>query len=533
MMQDKKLAKKIEEFEALCQSIALRTAVGGLQETDQQRNKRIRGYLNQSWAGFNSFAKYYFPHLIDSDFGWFHRKSFKNYVADKNYKGAWEWPRGHAKSIFLLMLCLYDKAYNTVEQHYFTGLIVASVTDDKATDLLASIQAELMSNQLYINDYGKQYSHGDWSKGNFSTTDGCGFWSFGLGQNPAGSRKGGLRPNRIYVDDADDKRRANNPLTVYKDMDWLNGELAGCFDIKRGGKFVYVNNRVHRAGLTAHFVGDVEPGDPKDESVDHIKVFLTEDPKTHERLDIDSGGMPAWRERIGIAEAKELIRKAGSRNAERQYYHHHVEEGHVFLDDWIIWDKIIPLTSFEAIVTYCDPSWKDSKSNDFKAIACLGLYKGKYYLIDIFCRQCSLAVMASAHLDMQQDLLAAGVRGARHFFEGNFTQDSHKDVYDEVASQRGIDNLIRPDYDSKDNKVSRIAAMDVLFEYGNVIFNQKIKNKKDTKQFLTQLLEFPYHAFDDGPDAFEGATSKLRTKRRAANRSTRARQGQFKRNPKR
>ena len=77
---------------------------------------------------------------------------------------------------------------------WLTGMILASETDRKAAVLLGDLQAELMENKRFAADFGEQRTIGSWSEGEFVTTDGIGFWSFGLGQNPAGVRRAAVPP---------------------------------------------------------------------------------------------------------------------------------------------------------------------------------------------------------------------------------------------------------------------------------------------------------------------------------------------------
>src|SRR5690606_20253394 len=109
----------------------------------------------------------------------------KEILTVEDIMAALEWPREHAKSVFVdVFIPMYLKATS-----WLTGMILASETEEKAAVLLGDLQAELMENRRYAADFGEQRTIGNWTEGNFVTTDGIGFWSFGLGQNPAGVRR--------------------------------------------------------------------------------------------------------------------------------------------------------------------------------------------------------------------------------------------------------------------------------------------------------------------------------------------------------
>ena len=70
-------------------------------------------------------------------------------------------------------------------------------TEPKAQRLLSGLQIQLKYNMRLINDYGERFKVGDWAEGDFSTTDGVRFRSFGFGQSPRGEQEDGQRPDYI------------------------------------------------------------------------------------------------------------------------------------------------------------------------------------------------------------------------------------------------------------------------------------------------------------------------------------------------
>ena len=518
----KEYLQAIARLEVLGRQI--KSATTPVVESQEAKQKRLKRMLNNEWEGFNEFAHYYFgEQFMDAEFGWFHKEAFKGYSEKNNYKGVWEWSRNHAKSVFLIMIALYDKARNTVAPDTFRGLVLASQTDTMACELLGAIQMQLQNNERYIADFGTQFMYGDWADGNFSTQDGCGFWAFGLGQNPAGIRKGAKRPTHIFADDCDNYKNAENQLNVERNINWINGELMGVCDIRYGKKFVYVNNRVHRRGITAHMAGDVEDGDKVHSDIHHIKVYITENPQTHEKLYIEAGGVPAWKERYTIEMVDAMIKDMGGVNAERQLYHNHVERGHVFKKEQIEFVEPLPLTAYDALVSYADMSYKDTKKNDFKAVVLVGLIGKIYHILYAWVRQEGIQAACEAHLQMATRCPSI----ARHYYEANFIQDMHTDTYNEISEKMGVDNIIREDKQRKDNKQGRIESLSPLFAYGNVMFSSKQKDSPDMKRLIEQFLGFPFTA-DDAPDAVHGAISYLRTLR--AGGKTIAKTGRYKKN---
>ena len=418
--------KAWKEFEATCTRI--RTATKTIAyETAKQKEKRIKGYFNGTVKGFIDFSKYYFPDYVKAEFGWFHKEAIKGLVNHESFI-VLEFPREHAKSV---LLDVFTPMYY-IGSEWLEGLILASENADKAKVLIRDVEAQLRSNQRFINDFGDPGIMGSWQQGHFSTIKGVGFWAFGLGQNPAGTREGARRPNFGIVDDADSKAKAKNQQRVKDDVDWCLGEFMNCLQLGNS-VFAYANNRIARDGLTAHIVGDIEPEDPKREGIYHIKVYATEDPRTHEKLMIDEGGVPAWPENFTLEKLKRRFASIGYRITLRQFYHEHIEDGNLFLPEHTTWTKPLPLHIYDSLVAYCDPSF--SSIGDFKAIVLLGLI-GKY--IDaLWCwvRQTSPTAMVQAYYNLKARIDAqvptqiyqdthAGFQevNCRYFIEGTFAQ---------------------------------------------------------------------------------------------------------------
>ncbi|WP_420582077.1 hypothetical protein [Reichenbachiella sp.] len=486
-------------------------------ESDKDQKKRKERLLKV--GNFEAFCKYYFPHYIDCDFGWFHHKAAKDILSNQNCFAVLEWAREHAKSVFadvFIPIWLLAKGE-------LSGMLLASETDPKAKVLLSDIEAELRKNKRFIADYGEQNLLGSWTTGHFTTSGGIGFWSFGIGQNPAGVRKAAKRPNYGVVDDASSKKKAKNQTIVKENLDWILGEFMGCLAIK-GKRFVFANNRTAKNDLTAHIVGDIEEGDKKREGIKHIKVFATENPKNHKMLLIANGGVPAWKERYTVDHIQTRVGEMGYRNAMRQMYHMHIEDGNVFLPEHLPWVKCLPLDQYDALISYNDPSFKDTKKNDFKAIVLIGKKGKQYHILWAWVRQASKAAMVSAHYDLDEIVHGKQriieIEGGklkeilcRHYMEANFMQDLLLEEYEIEGDSRNYQMRIRPDKRSKPDKYGRIEDLSPLGERGYLGFNEKLRKSIDMITLRDQFLAFP-NGHDDGPDACEGGIYLLNKQNR-------------------
>lgn len=464
--------------------------------TETERERTVR--KERLKTDFVAFCKYYFGRYMDADFAWFHRRAIKEIEASGDLMMLCEWHREAAKSVFLdVFVPMYLYARGEL-----TGVMLASDTAPKAAMLLRSLQGELDGNQRWLADYGQLAQLGTWADGEFATVDGIRFLSLGRGQSPRGSRDGEKRPNYGVIDDIDDDKTVLNPERTLEILRWVMGPFYGAMPIK-ASRLVWAGNRIHRNSALARFAGDVNEGDPIREGLIHIKVFATEDPKTHRRLDIAAGGVPAWKERYTVEMLDRKMKRMGTLMANREYYHEHFVEGSVFRPEWIQWRRMLAYESYDAIVAYCDPSWKDTRTSDYKAIIMVGFAKSRIDVLKCWVRQATTLAMVKTLYDWWEE-----VPIAQYWVESGLMQDMLvRPEFESEGERRGAYMPIRYDSGSKPAKVARIENMSPHFERGIVGLNDYMQKDPDFRRLVDQLMSFPT-GHDDAPDGLEGAITK-------------------------
>ncbi len=507
--------KAYQEWLILCEQIKSSTPL--LRESEEQKKDRIQTHKSD----FVSFCKHMFPHYMDSDFGWFHKEAAQQIADDPKIFGILEWPREHAKSVFVaVMVPLWLYARGDL-----TGMILSSANNDKATTLLSDLQAEFTSNRRWIDDYGDLAKMGDWREGAFATSDGVGFWAFGRGQSPRGTRKAAKRPNYALVDDIDDKEIVRNAQRVKEAIDWILEDLYGALSIQ-GARLIVAGNRIHKHSILANLVGDVDPEDPKREGIYHSKVFAIEHVRTHTMADIKhKGSRPAWKERYTKKMLADKMGKMGYRASRREYFHEHQVDGLIFKPEWIDYAKPKAIGKYTSIITYCDPSFKDSVKNDYKAIITQATDGKNIIVLDIWCKQTSTKGM----VERFYDLFEIFGNHSRYYMEANFMQDIILDEFTTEGLLRGYQMPIRGDKRKKPNKEQRIENMSPLYERGFVTISEDLRKQSDTQVFIQQLLGFGGRGHDDGPDAQEGGIYYLQRTGRSRGSTERVRMGKYNR----
>lgn len=510
-----------EDFEAHCREIEKATGEQMPKETAKQKQERITRLL----GNYKLFFEYYFPNYAKAQCAWFHVFIAHMLLKRKVFKGILEWFRGAAKSVHAdLGYPMWLKAHKQMK----TMLLVGS-TEDAAERLLAGLQVQFTSNKRYINDYGEQTLHGNWADGNFTTKDGTFFYAIGIGQSPRGARNEENRPDYIVVDDVDTKKRCKNPRLVQEAIEWVNEDLMGCFD-EGYERFLIVNNRFAKTSILSGIIAEkMVKGytSPVKELAQILKKagiavskeftkstggyeYTVKGNWHHLKVNaIDKAGNPTWPEKYTRQYWVDKKEDLGTIPFSREYMNNPVELGKVFKNAWIKYRPILPLNEYDQLVTYCDPSFKNTATSDYKAILLIGRKGRELHIIKSFCRQCSISTMVRWFYDLHESLPAGVI--SDYWIESSFMQDMLLDEFAVEGDLRGYQLPIRGDSRQKPDKYSRIEALSPLFERGFVYINELLKDDTDLSEGLQHLLaiEPGYKTPDDWPDALEGGVWML------------------------
>lgn len=480
----------VERWKNHCVEIKTLTAVMYPNETPAQKQSRI----NRLLGNYAEFVSYYFPHYATSQCGKFQVAAANKVLKTRNMKAVFMWARGHAKSThFNIIIPLWLKAQKKRELNV---MVLVGKSQDSAITLLSDLQAELKSNQRYIDDFGHQVKTGSWEDGEFVTADNCAFFARGRGQSPRGLRFRDKRPDYISIDDLDDDELVQNEARVHKLTDWVREALFGALDGGRG-RFIMVGNLISKNSVLANIA--------KTDT-----VFLS---KTNA---LTMKGEPTWKEKWSKQELDDMAAFMGYRAFQKEMMNNPITEGAVFKQDWIKWKRINPLNKYDQLTCYCDPSFKSSSKNDYKAIKLWGKIGTELHHIEAFVRQTTVSEMVRWMYDLNERMPTNAI--CNYYIEANFLQDILLDEFTREGNLRGYQLPIRPDKRKKPDKFQRVEAISPLWERGVVFYNLEKQNDPDMLAGLDQLLAFEKgsRAHDDAPDADEGAIYILQKHTRAA-----------------
>ncbi len=486
--------RNYEDWKLWCETVQNRTVVDSF-ESKEDRNKRIERLR----ANYREFVDYYFPHYTtDKKTGkstasaGFHIRAANKVLKEHNLKAVFIWARGHAKSThFDVFIPLWLKC-QAVKQ--INVMVLIGKSEDNANVLLSDIQAELQYNQRYIADFGQQYNTGSWQTGEFVTLDDTAFFARGRGQSPRGLRYRSFRPDYIVIDDLDDDELCQNEKRVNRLTDWVREALFGTLDGGRG-RFVMVGNLIAKNSVLNKI------SKTKGIHINRVNAY-------------DRNGKVSWAEKWTKEEIQAMEQFMGYRAFQKEMMNNPITEGAVFKNEWIRWKKPLPLSSYDALVAYCDPSFKASAKNDYKAIKVWGMKNTELHCLYAFCRQCSVGEMVRWFYDLHESLPSNVI--CDYYMEANFMQELILDEFANEGKLRGYQLPIRGDYRKKPDKHQRIEAISPLWERGFVFYNINQQNDPDMLTALEQSLSFEKGSstHDDAPDADEGAIFILQKNRR-------------------
>lgn len=481
---DKQLLKDWEEYYSqFLSDVAVDT-----DESPVDKANRIKRLEADDEAWF----KYYFPGYCTSEPAKFHKEATKRLMTHDRWYEVRAWSRELAKSARAMMeflkLALTKKIFN---------LLLVSNSYDNACRLLLPFMIQLEKNQRIINDYGEQVNPGHWEVGEFIAKCGCSFRAIGAGQSPRGTRNEAKRPDAILIDDIDTDEECRNPERISQKWDWIEQALIPTVSVSGNIRIVFNGNIIAkdccivRAGKVAN-------------KMDIVNIR-------------DKNGKSSWPEKNSEEDIDFILSKISTKSAQQEYFNNPLTEGKVFKE--MFWGKVPPLRNFRFIICYGDPSPSNSKNKagSLKAVATIGFYDGKYYVIN-----CRLDHATNAEfVDWLYELNAEIPQGVQvyNFIENNTLQDPFYQqvivpLFNEKSKTSGLIN-ITPDTRKKPDKFDRIEGnLEPLNRMGKLVFNEAQSGNPHMQRLVEQfiLLDPKLSAPADGADAVEGGVFKTNEK---------------------
>ena len=435
------------------------------------------------------FFRTYLPHYFIVDFapfhsGWARRAVLKNHV----YIAAV--PREHAKSTFWSFgVPLYNIVYQFRRFH-----ILCSDTNDLASDFVLAIKVELEQNKRIRHDFGDLRGF-PWTTSNFVTSNDVRVWARGYGEPIRGRKFKNWRADYICSDDLENERSVRSPRQTAGRVEWIKTALLGSMDAD--GLLVYAQNMFSPRSAIAQMVADTkDDGSPRYDST--VLAAIIDEGTPAER--------PLWPALWPMDRIRAKIEQVGLR-AFRKEFMNQVESDDAEFKSSLV-QYYTPDILFDRdscrIATFCDPSAKSGKKNDYKAVITVARDAKRFYVLHAWIRHAGVTEMLNACLKAVQEYHRPGDMIG---IEDNMFGDFLHQAIEEHAKDTGVHLPWRPVNHSANKEARIVGTLSYLYQQGNIQF---VKNQSDQNRLLEQLwyLEDP-NINDDGPDALEGAVSML------------------------
>ena len=496
-MTDSQKEKIVQQYEAHCKRIRQATTIN-IHETAKEKHKRIK----ELEKDYIKWFEYYFPNYAKFPCAWFHKKMARLIITNKIINLLGEIYRSGAKSVHLGMgIPLF--LYFTKDLFY---MMLIGQTDPKARKLIGKIQAQLQFNQRLVNDYGRRFKFGDWSTGDFTTTDGVKFKAMSIGQSPRGESEEEHRPDYILVDDADTKKRCKNDSLSREAVEWVWKDLRGCFD--EGAlrqRFIVANNNFHKNTIINQLKKEYKRlRKQAKEYGDAIEHYIISVPAVKDLISFE----PNWKEKTNAEYWRKKYRNTPYRSFMREYMHKHIVEGVLFKNEMILYKKRLPLRQYDGLVLYGDLSYKDK--GDYKAMFLIGKHKREYHILAVYNRKDSRARCAEWLYNLYEDRNLSAYN-IQYYIEGLFAMDEFVNDFDVEGDKRGYHIPIIADKRPKADKHDRIESLLGYYQRQWMFIDEALRENPDVMLYLEHLLAFEKGSGtpDDSPDAQHGAVSKL------------------------
>lgn len=431
---------------------------------------------------YEFFASTYFPQHISKPFGKFHHDILAATNSPKTIT-AIAGPRAHGKTIHLAVI----RPIWLMLRGDIHFLAVVAENEDLAKERTGSIAAELANNERLLMDFGPSLGS-VWADEDFIVRNATRVLALGYRQPIRGKTWGHWRPDYIVIDDFE-SHQATNIRIAREKKQYVREEAFGALPQEAdSGVVIWLGNLTHADSALNLFKKDCE----EDPSNPQIRFIL--------RKAILEDGSPLWPEGFTLEDLKVIERALGTIGFQRHYMMNPIVEGIKFLTEWFrYYEK--PPARFDTIITYCDPSLSSKANADYKAIITLGLAERLYYILDAWIRRASINSMLMYLYELDKRY------NTRIFMESVLWQKVLWEFIPPLSDTQGY-MLPVAGVENRLPKDQRIEAITPLYEWGWILHP---KNKtQDIIILEEQLLGFPSHPNDDGPDALAGACDAIK-----------------------
>jgi len=399
-------------------------------------------------------------------------------------------PRGFSKTTLCgIADSLYDICYQLVQLSAYV-----SHAAPHAETQLENVKRELEANTRILHDFGilkpERSTGKHWSVDIFETTNSCAMVARGAGAQIRGLNLQGIRPQKVKVDDVEDRESVSTEEQRKKMRVWGYGDLLPCLPaLDPLAAMVVIGTVLHPASLLMTWAND-----PK---FSVIRFGA-----------LDRAGKPIWPENMSVERLeaeKRSFTRAGELSTFYLEYHNQVraEETQIFQQRFFRYGPPTPEDGSLIWAAYCDPAISEAKRADSSVVYAVGMSMktGRIFV------PAPWAQRGAKPRDIIDAFFNYSKRygASHHGIEANQYQAAliHL-VRAEMFKKKHYFDVLPIIHGSKTSKYTRIKGV-LQPRYSNGY----IQHYVPIPDLESQLLDFPSGVHDDHPDGLAGAIALL------------------------
>jgi len=441
-----------------------------LQDTALSENEE----KEQAREDFVFFCQTFLSHIFRKPFAEF-QLEIVNYLQDENMKRVViAAPREHGKtSLVFLGYVLWASLYG---KHKYI-LVIAS-SEEQAKEQLFNIKLEIEANHRILEAFGDMKTS-VWSSNRLQLASGTYIVARGAGSSIRGLVKRGLRPDLIILDDIEKDLHKESATMRKKLKEWFYRAVMG---LSKDAKVFVIGTILHYDSLLNELI---DKGQSLGWFAKKYKAILPDGTLLHPYL-WSAEDLEKKRQEIGsVAFASEYMNEPMS------------SEDKLFKEEWISYYEEVEIDKLD-ITVGVDPATGKARG-DYSAVVAVGKDKrtGNIYTLYTFNKHSSPNQLIETLIELYKRYKPRTI-----IFEEVAFQEVYKKFVLEIASQQGVHLPIKG-IKPKGPKEVRAQKLSPLVENGILKF------RKEHKELVQQLTEFPFSAHDDLVDALVYAVEAL------------------------
>lgn len=474
------------------------------------------------------FCREFLPHLFPTEIPWFHRailsiltgrtaflhkygeldkivenftyetpegtRALFSFAADGVIQLHWKQyvqlmlPRGFSKTTIAgVAITLYDIVY-----HSFQVGVYVSETSAHAEMQLDNVKRELSENPKFLQIFGDlkpQIRDAEkWNAKVFETKSGVALFARGRGSQIRGLNHRGVRPQKIIVDDVEDKESVQTELQRRKTREWFYGDLVPALPTIGEGQIIALGTLLHPEALLMTL--------QKDPLWSVVKLTV-----------LDKSGAYLWEKAIDekkLAAKKRSFAQAGVLSIFYLEFFNEIrnEDTAKFRRSNFRYGHPAPEERIVAASTYCDPAISKSQTADQCVIVTVRQNaKGEIYVSEGWGKRGPQTEEVMEEYFRQHNLYQSRFNG----IEANAYQAA---LVHEVKKQMFLRRSyfeVTPVTNARRKSERILGVLQGRISSGYVIFERPFP------ELETQLLDYEpdREMHDDWPDALAGAIQLL------------------------